>query len=275
MSGLYTFVLTITDNSGASRRDTTSITVLETMTWMVGNTKREALVHLPTGGSGQAPVIFAFHGHGGTDLGFSEKAFELDWPEAIVVYPQGLPTKSRSDNDGRNSGWQHDVGEVNSKTGVADQDLKFVDAMLSTFKSKYNANSSLVFAHGWSNGGEFVYDVLWAARADKFAALSPAGAAVGTTNGKKGMPMIQVAGTNDQSVRFSSQEQSSKEVRTLDKCSSNGTEWVTGRNGLLGTHYSSSIDDNVVFLQYDGDHNYPYTIPPIIVDFFKEVAAGL
>ena len=270
--GLYTFTLTVTDSKSVSRIDSTSVTVLEKKTWNIGGVTREALVHPATGGSGQPAVIIAFHGHGGSDLGFAERGFELSWPEAIVVYPQGLPTVSRGDKGGSSTGWQHSVGEVNNKTGDADQDLKFFDAMLSTFQKNYNANMSQIFVHGWSNGGEFVYDVLWSARGDKLAALSPAAATLGTTSGKKPLPVIHVAGTSDQNMKFSNQQQSVQSVRTLDKCSSTGTAWATGANGLLGTHYSSSINDPVVSLQYNGGHSYPFTVPPYIVKFFKEVA---
>jgi len=267
--GIYTFTLTVTDQSGTSRSDTTSVTVLKKMTWTIGGTTREALVHLSTG-SGQAPVIFAFHGHGGTDLGFAAKVFELEWPEAVVVYPQGLRTKSHQDPDGTKSGWQSSVGEVNSFTGIKDQDLKFFDAMLSTFKKSYNADSSRIFVHGWSNGGEFVYNVLWAARGDKLAALSPAAAILGTTNGKKTLPVMHTAGTSDPLASFSYQQKTVQAVRTLDQCSTTGTTWATGADGLLGTHYWSSIADPVIFLQYDGGHDYPSTVPPLIVKFFKQ-----
>ncbi len=271
--GLYTFTLTVTDNSGTSRSDNVFVTVLETMTWNVNGVMREALVHPATGNTGAAPVIFAFHGHGGTDKGFSGKGFELEWPEAIVVYPQGLPTKSNGDQAAKNPGWQHSVGEVNTNTGIIDQDLKFFDAMLSTLKSKYNVNSQQVFAHGWSNGGEFVYDVLWSVRADKLAALAPSAAVLNSTNGKTPLPVIHTAGTNDQSVKFSRQQDCVSSVRSLDRCSSNGTNWASGPNGLLGTKYASSINTPVVFLQYNGGHGYPATVPPLIVKFFKEVAA--
>ena len=271
--GLYTFVLTGTDIDGVIRRDTTNVTVLEKLTWTtLGKFTREVVVHPPTGGSGPAPVIFAFHGHGGTDSGFAQRAFELFWPEAIVVYPQGLPTESHGDPQGKSSGWQHSIGEVNTKTRIKDQDLKFFDAMLSTLKSKYNVNSNHIFAHGWSNGGEFIYNVLWTARGDKLAALAPAAATVSTISGKNPIPVIQTAGTSDPTVSFSRQQQSVQSDRTLDKCSSTATTWATARNGLLGKKYASSIVYSVVSLQYDGGHSYPYSVPPYIVKYFKEVA---
>lgn len=273
--GIYTFVLTVTDITGTSRKDSTSVTILQKMTWNIEGVTREALVHVPTSCVGTPPIIFAFHGHGGTDLGFSERAFEVNWPEAIVVYPQGLATKSGADKAGKEAGWQATVGEVNSATGVQDQDLKFFDAMMVTFKNRFKVNNSQVFAHGWSNGGMFVYNVLWSARGDKLTALAPAAAVLSTTSGKKPLPIIHVAGTSDHSVRFSSQQQTVQSDRTLDQCASTGTTWATGPNKMLGTEYTSCINAPVVSLQYDGGHAYPFTIPPYIVKFFKEVAAGL
>ena len=272
--GVYTFILTATDIKGVSRRDSTHVTVLQKMTWTVEGVAREALVHPPTGAASlSSAVIFAFHGHNGDDLGFAERAFEINWPQAIVVYPQGLPTKSGKDKNGENPGWQSSVGEVNSNTGVQDQDLKFFDAMMVTLKNKYKVNSSQVFAHGWSDGGMFVYNVLWTARGSQLRALAPAAATLSTTSGKKAMPVIHVAGTSDPSVHFSNQQQTVSSVRTLDKCSSTGTTWATGPSGLLGTQYaSSSYPPGVVFMQYDGGHAYPFTIPPYIVKFFKQVA---
>jgi polyhydroxybutyrate depolymerase len=244
------------------------------MTWTIEGVTREALVHIPTGGVGAAPVMFAFHGHGGTDLGFAERGFEINWPEAIVVYPQGLPTISNSDKTGRGNGWQHSVGEVNNHTGVKDQDLKFFDAMLATLDDAYHGDSHLVFAHGWSNGGEFVYDALWAARGDKLTALAPAAATLGTTSGKRPMPVIHVAGTSDPHVHFSNQQKSVQGDRTVNSCSDAGTTWAKGAGGLLGTQYASATNNQVVLLQYNGGHAYPFTVPPYIVQFFKD-AAGL
>ena len=272
--GIYTFTLTATSMKGVSSTATTTVSVLQKMTWTVEGVTREALIHPSSAAlSGDAvPIIFAFHGHGGTDSGFAEKAFELSWPEAMVIYPQGLPTESHDDQEARNSGWQHSIGEVNSKTGIQDQDVKFFDAMLATYYKRHSENPGAVFVHGWSNGGEFVYNVLWAARGSQLTALAPAAAVLSTTSGKRTIPVIHTAGTQDDKVSFSKQEKSGLNVRTLNKCLNTGITWATGSSGLLGTKYASPINDQEVFLQYNGSHSYPYTVPALIVKFFKEVA---
>ena len=270
--GLYTFVLIATDKKGATNSDTTTVTVLERVTWNIEGVTREALVHPAAGNPRSAPVIIAFHGHGGTDEKYALKEFELSWPEAIVVYPQGLRTKTSVDKEGKKPGWQSSVGEVNNFTHIKDQDIKFFDAMLPKLQQQYNANLNFVFVHGWSNGGEFIYNVLWNARANNLAGLAPAGARLGSMNGKKPVPVIHTAGKQDDKVSFNRQKQSTEDDRTIDKCSSNGTTWAKGPDGLLGTHYDSPIEAPVVFLQYDGGHIFPSTVQPQIVNFFKEIA---
>jgi len=66
--------------------------------WTVDGVKREALIYAPADAKTTAsPVVFAFHGHGG-NMNQAAKKFNFQklWPEAIVVYMQGLDTPARS-----------------------------------------------------------------------------------------------------------------------------------------------------------------------------------
>jgi len=77
-----------------------------TLHWTIDGIDREALVFAP-GSRQKAPVVFAFHGHGGRIDGVSKgMRFQDVWPEAIVVYPQGLPTATKIDPRARFPGWQ-------------------------------------------------------------------------------------------------------------------------------------------------------------------------
>src|ERR1051325_749978 len=80
--------------------------------WTVDGVAREALVYVPSAArTNPTPVVFAFHGHGGSMLN-AARTFSVHtrWPEAIVVYPQGLNTPGRlTDPDGRRPGWQKEV----------------------------------------------------------------------------------------------------------------------------------------------------------------------
>src|SRR4051812_14847567 len=78
-------------------------------TWDVDGVKREALVYTPAKKTeGKLPLVFDFHGHGGTArLAARTHRFQEDWPEAVVVYMQGLNTPGKlTDPEGKKSGWQ-------------------------------------------------------------------------------------------------------------------------------------------------------------------------
>src|SRR5437667_7229463 len=114
--------------------------------WTIDGVQREALVFLPsTSAKTKPPVIFAFHGHGG-NMHFAARgmAFQNFWPEAIVVYPQGLPTPGIiMDQKGEKPGWQREAGQEH------DRDLNFVDAILATLREKYSADAARVYATGF------------------------------------------------------------------------------------------------------------------------------
>src|SRR5262249_4192596 len=65
--------------------------------WKIGDTTREALVYTPEKAAKEpVPLVFVFHGHGGTMKYASTKmAIHDHWPEAICVYPQGLNTPGK------------------------------------------------------------------------------------------------------------------------------------------------------------------------------------
>src|SRR5688572_1842385 len=81
--------------------------------WKIDGVTREGLIHIPaTVKTNDTPVVFAFHGHGGS-MRNSARTFRYHtiWPEAIVVYLQGLNTPGRlTDPEGKKPGWQHSVG---------------------------------------------------------------------------------------------------------------------------------------------------------------------
>ena len=75
--------------------------------------------------------------------------FQELWPEAIVVYMQGLPVVDERDPKGEKMAWQSKPGEVN------DRDLKFFDETLKRVKKSYKVDEKRVYATGHSNGGGF------------------------------------------------------------------------------------------------------------------------
>ena len=80
---------------------------------------REALISVPEKAKTEpTPVVFGFHGHGGS-MKNAARSFRYQelWPEAIVVYMQGLKTPGQlTDPEGLRAGRQsHAVSIENRK----------------------------------------------------------------------------------------------------------------------------------------------------------------
>jgi polyhydroxybutyrate depolymerase len=236
----------------------------ERMEWKIDGVSREALVYAPSKeGSGAPPLVFGFHGHGGS-MQNAARSFAMhdQWPEAVVVYMQGLPTPGRlTDPEGKKPGWQFAPGEQE------DRDLKFFDAVLATLKEKFKIDDKRVYSTGHSNGGAFTY-LLWASRPDVFAAIAPS-AAAGARNMKdtKPCPVLHIAGEKDPLVRFEIQQKAIAAVRAFNGCQDQGKEWDKGC-----TMYPSSKDAPVVTFIHPGGHTYTAEAPALAVKFFKEHA---
>ena len=235
--------------------------------WTVGGVKREALVSAPASAKDRpAPVVFAFHGHGGTMKNAARTfAYHRHWPEAICVYMQGLPTPGKlTDPEGKRPGWQHNRGEQ------GDRDLKFFDAVLKSLKAEYKIDDKRIYATGHSNGGRFTY-LLWAERGDVFAAVAPSGSpAGGLFKDLKPKPCLHVAGEKDQLVSFASQKRTMDVIRKINGCGETGKPW--DKSGTLtGTEYPSTAGSPLVTLIYPGPHRFPSEdAPKLIVKFFQQ-----
>jgi polyhydroxybutyrate depolymerase len=180
------------------------------------------------------------------------------WPDAIVVYPQGLPTPSQLvDPDGKKSGWQGIAG------AQGDRDLKFFDVMLADLRAKYRVDQKRIYATGHSNGGLFTY-LLWAERGDTFAAFAPSSAQLAKGFEKfTPKPMLHVGSPQDPLVKFTWQARMIDYVLKLDGCGLRDP----GATGY--TSYPSTKGAEVATYLHDGGHRYPAAAPDLIVKFFK------
>ena len=255
MSNTIRFLLLFVACLTASAADT-----LTRREWNVDGIVREALVYAPaTAKTEPTPVVFAFHGHGGSMQNASRMfPYHTLWPEALVVFPQGLKTPGRlTDPEGKKPGWQHGVGDQ------GDRDLKFFDAMLASLQQDYKVDDKRLYATGHSNGGGFTY-LLWAARGDKFAAFAPSAAASALVSKLKPKPVLHVAGENDPLVKFSWQKQTIDALRKLNQCDA-GQPWEK-----QCTLYPSKVGAPVVTIINPGGHEFLKGAPALIVKFFKE-----
>lgn len=238
--------------------------------WKIEGVERKARLYIPARASTEkSPLVFAFHGHGGTMRYAARKfGYQTLWPEAIVVYMQGLPTPGAlTDPQGLRTGWQ-------SAEGVeGDRDLKFFDVVLATLKREVKVDDKRIFATGHSNGGGFTY-LLWAARGDVFAAVAPAAAIAGRSQLKlKAKPAMHIAGQNDPLVWFAWQERCMSAVRRLNGCEETGKPWTTS-GASVGTLYPSKSGTPFVSVIYPGGHNLPDEVFGLVVKFFKEQTAA-
>jgi polyhydroxybutyrate depolymerase len=230
--------------------------------WTVDGVEREAVVVLPsTSSNSKPPVIFAFHGHGG-NMHFAARgmAFENFWPEAIVVYPQGLPTPGIiMDPKGERPGWQREPGQER------DRDLKFVDAILATLRQKYSIDETRIYATGFSNGGLFTY-LLLSQRPNVFAAFAPGGAVLlPSVSLTQPRPVFHYGGQNDRLARFPKQQATIEQIRTFNSCA--GQSESCGANCTL---YPSAKGAPVETFIHPLGHFYPPQVTPLIVKFFQE-----
>ena len=233
--------------------------------WSVDGVTRTALLYAPSNATATAtPVVFAFHGHGGSiQKAAAHFGYQRVWPEASVVYMQGLPTPSRAvDPEGKMSGWQKTAGDQQ------DRDLKFFDQVLSSLKKNYKIDEKRIYATGHSNGGGFTY-LLWAERGDILAAIAPVAGGARPSKNRQPLPVMQISGKNDEIVPFAGQQRIMEVIRTLNHCEPDGKPWATAGT-LVGTLYPSKIGAPFVFVVHPGTHKFPAEAPELIVKFFKE-----
>jgi len=231
--------------------------------WTVDEAPREALVAVPANAKTEAaPVVFVFHGHGG-NMRNAARTFGLHtlWPEAIVVYPQGLNTPGRlTDPEGKKPGWQHGAGVQE------DRDLHFFDAMMASLREDFRVDDHRIYATGHSNGGGFTY-LLWATRGDCFAALAPSAAsAPGLFDKFKPKPVMHFAGEADPLVKFEWQKATIDRLREINQCG-DGQPYADKT-----TLYPSKVGAPVAAFVHPGGHQFVSDEPALMVRFFKEHA---
>lgn len=228
----------------------------------VDGVTRESLIYAPPQAREKpSPVVFAFHGHGGNmNNAVRTYQFHTLWPEAIVVYPQGLNTPGRlTDPEGKKPGWQSGTGDQ------GDRDLKFFDAMLSDLRARFKVDEKRIYSTGHSNGGGFTY-LLWAARGDTFAAFAPSASAASKSLAElKPKPVLHVAGENDPLVKFAWQQATMEALKKLNQCGE-GQPWEKDGNC---TFYPSKLGTPVITAIHPGTHTFPPQAPAVIVKFFK------
>jgi len=236
----------------------TSFSSSEIKTFTVDGVERKATIIAPSNPK-NAPVIFGFHGHGG-NMRNAQRSFKMEqvWPEAIVIYMEGLPTKTPNDPRGQRNGWQ-----VSARIHV-DRDLKFFDAVWKDTQAKFKPNNKQVFAMGHSNGGRFTY-LLWAERPNVFKAFAPSGSPALRMN-LTPKPAFHLMGETDAIVSPDDQKTTIEKLKKLNGCNENGKAVAQ-----YTTRFAGKNGNDVETFIHPGGHNYPAAAPRLIVDFWKSL----
>lgn len=228
------------------------------LTLKVDGVERTALVYTPSTPSNRSPVVFAFHGHMGASRQ-AARSFDIQaaWPSAVVVYPQGLPTRSPLvDPAGKFPGWQLDGTEAN-------RDIRFFDALYREVMARFHGDSKHVFAMGHSNGGAFIY-TLWALRGNLFAGFASVEAAGARKYALNPKPIFVTIGNRDRIVLPFLQRASFASVLKVNEAIQPGSP-----SPSKGTLFKGEVP--TILWEYDGGHAFPKDCVPAMIDFFKSI----
>ena len=223
----------------------------QVMRWQIDGVTREAIVHAPASPAEEAaPLVLSFHGFGDNMHNFQYTNVHVAWPDAIVVYFQGLERRRGL------LGWQVERVDGN-------RDLRLVDVALRSLRERYDIDEDRIYATGYSNGGMFTY-LLWAERPGVFAAYAPVAARLRpSVRPAQPRPVFHVAGERDRVVRFADQQAAIAVAIQV-----NGVDETT-RCGAGCTVYGAGTAAPVMTWIHAGAHVYPRGTSERIVSFLR------
>jgi polyhydroxybutyrate depolymerase len=235
---------------------------VQPQTFDVAGTRRQAVVFTnaqPAPASG-APMVFVFHGRSGTaERAAARLKLHEHWPEAVVVYMQGLPgAVGPKDRTGERPGWQMSPGDQ------GDRDVKFFDAALAKLHKQHQTDLDRVYLLGHSSGARFA-NVLWNMRGDKLAALCSASAQGGRLiRDCKPKSIFMIMGEKDTIAPFDGQRRSIDVARGALKIDPS-----TARTAGLARTEASQDNTELVIYIHPGGHEFPDAAIPLVAKFFQ------
>ena len=239
------------------------------MDWTVAGSPRQALVFPPasTMPPQPHPLIFAWHPHGGTMQSAAESMhFQTLWPDAIVVYPQGLKTETENDQSGNGFGWQKELGQDGNR------DLKFFDTMLATFRQKYSVDEDRIYTTGFSNGTGFSY-LLWAERGHVLAAVGAvSGVLMESERQKPIQPRALISIAGRQGLAPNAVQATLDRAQEINNAPGPGQQCPVPNGAPNETDcklYASTTHTPVKQITHPDGHNYFSWEPEEIVKFLK------
>ena len=254
---------------------------------------RDYLVYVPTGYDPNvaSPVIFCFHGGGGSASGAAgrygilEESEERNW---VAVFPEGYETFLQTWNGGNCCG---------SAAAKNIDDVGFFDDMLAQLAVDYSIDAERVFVTGFSNGGIMSYRI-GVERPNLVRAIAPVGAALETVGPSSPIPFLAIHGALDEYVPidggvgtgpsntdFNSQAMSIAPFLQVNGGPAFGPPEVIGEGRLFKSLGPFGGADTWYYLALDGGHSWPGSsglgidptepvhtdVPatPLVFDFFE------
>jgi polyhydroxybutyrate depolymerase len=225
------------------------------------NINREYILYVPSSydGTSAVPILFNFHGFGGSASQFMQEADMRSLAEAdtfILVYPQG------SCLDGSSHWNPCPTGGDNKSTA---DDVGFFESMISEISSQYTIDMERIYAAGYSNGGMMAYG-LANYKSDLIAAVASVSGAMLNCTGPTShpMPVVHLHGTSDAVVSYNGSNDWNSVQSTLDYWTSFNNTISTptintdNTGGMTIEHYSYEQGDNLVSVEHykyiGGDH---------------------
>jgi polyhydroxybutyrate depolymerase len=226
-----------------------------TFTIEAASAKRTFVARVPTGLDGKTPgpVMFAFHPFGMNAQYMASRVPSRFWPEAIVIYPDGL---SRPGGP-LSASWHNRPGDMD------DRDVRFFDAMLAWLQTNHCIDPRRVFVMGYSNGAGLAY-VLACERADAIAGIAIAAGRLSCAPTAP-KPIIISHGTRDQTIGYEQAIESSLAWSKRNGCAAP----KPGVNGCVAA--ASCTSAAVTLCTYAGGHEYDSSFTQALVNFFKSV----
>ncbi len=236
---------------------------VETRHYQIDGVERTALVILPPGGPTPSPLLIDFHGHGGNSAAARRsRHFEDVWPQAVVVYPQGVPRVTSRDPDGGRNGWQMLPG------AGKDADLNLFDSIVSELVTQGWVDPSRVFVTGHSNGAGFTA-LLAAERGERLAGVAVVHGGSASLLRPAKLPIMFIAARNDRIVDFDRQYRVLQALLTR-----HGAAELTPDAGRQLSRIECPDGVALGVYLHDGSHAYPPEAANIIADFFKSIEAA-
>ena len=200
--GLFLMMITISMFSSCSWWDKTPDKSTDNETLVHDGETREYILYVPAiyDGNSAVPLLFNFHGFGGTandHLSWADMRSIADAENFILVYPQGTLL------DG-SSHWNAGLETPENKSDA--DDFGFIEALIDKIAADYSIDLERVYTCGYSNGAFFSYS-LACFHSDKIAAIgSVSGTMLDETHDNcapsHSMPMINIHGTADNVVPY-------------------------------------------------------------------------